>query len=213
VKEKEWPMPESVPGPGNNDSHTDVPADSWLVRFRPWLDLIARLQVESCFRGKFDASDIVQQTLMEAWRASAQFRGKTEAERVAWLRQILARVLAHEVRRYRGTLKRNLHRERSIERSIDQSSRQLGAVLVSARSSPSEVVAKREQEVLLAEILEKIPADYREVIILRNLEGLTHEEVAERMGRSPGAVRMLWIRALQELRRHFVEDGHHRETT
>jgi len=69
-------------------------------------------------------------------------------------------------------------------------------------------VVKREQEVLLAEVLERLPVDYREVIILRNLEGLSHEQVAERMQRSPGAVRMLWVRALQELRRHFhVDDG------
>jgi len=182
----------------------EVPQGSWMVRFRPWLTLVARLQVESRFCGKFDASDIVQQTLMEAWRAEPQFRGTTEAERVAWLRRILARVLAHEVRRYRGTLKRDLHRERSMERSLDESSRQLNALFVSALTSPSENVARREQEVLLAEILEKLPADYREVIILRNLEGLSHDEVAERMGRTPGAIRMLWLRALQELRRHFA---------
>ncbi|MBM4095050.1 MAG: sigma-70 family RNA polymerase sigma factor [Planctomycetes bacterium] len=91
-----------------------------------------------------------------------------------------------------------------MEHSLDESSRQLNAVFVSAISSPSENVARREQEVLLAEILEKLPADYREVIILRNLEGLSHDEVAERMGRTPGAIRMLWLRALQELRRHFA---------
>jgi RNA polymerase sigma-70 factor, ECF subfamily len=58
----------------------------------------------------------------------------------------------------------------------------------------------REQQVLLADALERLPADYREVIILRNLEDLSYDEIAQRMGRTPGAVRMLWVRALAQLR-------------
>ena len=84
-----------------------APTDDWLARFRPWLSLIARMQVDSRLQGKFDTSDVVQQTLMEAWRSASKFRGSTEAERIAWLRKILAHVLAHEVRQYRGTHKRN----------------------------------------------------------------------------------------------------------
>ena len=53
---------------------------------------------------------------------------------------------------------------------------------------------------MLADVLARLPADHREVIILRTLEGLPHEEVARRMGRTPGAVRMLWVRALAGLR-------------
>jgi len=196
-------LSESAPDqPG--DSGKSVPlADSWVYRFRPWLMLVARMQLESRLQEKFDASDIVQQTLIEAWRAAPQFRGRTEAERVAWLRQILARELAHEMRRYRGTLKRDIRRELSIERSLDQSSRRLSAILVAASGTPSREVAQREQEAILAEVLESLPEDYREVIILRNLEQLPHDEVARRMGRSPGAVRMLWVRALQELKKRF----------
>src|SRR3954468_19820535 len=78
-----------------------------VTRYRHWLHLLARLQVESHFRGKFDASDLVQQTLLEACRDLPQFRGQTEAELLAWLRQILTHVLAHEIRRFRGTQQRN----------------------------------------------------------------------------------------------------------
>jgi RNA polymerase sigma-70 factor (ECF subfamily) len=67
-------------------------------------------------------------------------------------------------------------------------------------SSPSQQAARHELEVMLAEVLARLPADCREVIILRNLEGLSHEEAARRMGRNPGAVRMLWVRALARLR-------------
>jgi RNA polymerase sigma-70 factor, ECF subfamily len=189
---------------GSSDDHEapdcTVPTDDWLARFRPWLSLIARMQVDSRLQGKFDASDVVQQTLIEAWRSAAKFRGSTETERVAWLRKILAHVLAHEARQYRGTLKRDLHRELSIERSLAKSSRQLNAVFASATATPSQQAVQHEQQVVLADLLNELPADYREVIVLRNLEELSHSEVAERMGRTEGAVRMLWVRALQELR-------------
>jgi RNA polymerase sigma-70 factor (ECF subfamily) len=171
-----------------------------LLRYQPWLQLLARLQAESRFRGKFDASDIVQQTLLEACRALPQFRGQTEAELMAWLRQILGHVWAHEIRRYRGTQQRDLAREVSLEQELAQSSQRLGEVLAASGSSPSQQAARHEQEVLLADALARLPDDYREVIVLRNLQGLSHEEVARRMNRSAGAARMLWVRALARLR-------------
>ena len=138
------------------------------------------------YQGKFDASDLVQQTLIEAWKSAEQFRGQTEAERMAWLRQILAHVLAHEVRRYFGTLKRNADREVSFEESLEQSSRRWQGFCDSAMSSPSQHVMRQEQNVQLAEALEQLPDDYREVIVLRHLEGLSHEEVAHADGPDPG---------------------------
>jgi RNA polymerase sigma-70 factor, ECF subfamily len=53
---------------------------------------------------------------------------------------------------------------------------------------------------LVADQLARLPPHYRDVIVLRNLEGLAFPEVARRMGRSPGAVRILWLRALDHLR-------------
>ncbi len=192
----------SPPAPG--DGHpAESPTDDWPARYRSWLTLLVRMQMGSGLRGKCDPSDIVQQSLMEAWRSAAAFRGSTEAERTAWLRQIVAHVLAHEIRRYHGTRKRDVGRELSIEKSLARSSQKLDAVLASRLTSPSQQVAKREQLVHLADTLEKLPADYREVILLRNVEGLSHAEVAERMGRQEGAVRMLWVRALKSLREQF----------
>jgi RNA polymerase sigma-70 factor (ECF subfamily) len=174
-----------------------------LLRYEPWLRLLARVQIDSHFQGKFDASDIVQQTLLEACRAFPQFRGQTEAELTAWLRQILVHVLAHEIRRFHGTQQRDVSREVSLEQSLAQSSQRLGEVLAASGSSPSQQAVRHEQEMQLADVLARLPADYREVIILRNLEGLPHDEVARRMGRKPGAVRMLWVRALARLRQEL----------
>src|SRR5262245_37303415 len=89
-----------------------------LCRYEPWLKLLARLQIDSQFQGKFSESDIVQQTLLEACRDVPGFRGRTEGELLAWLRQILAHVFAHEVRRYRGTQQRALDREVSLEETL-----------------------------------------------------------------------------------------------
>jgi RNA polymerase sigma-70 factor (ECF subfamily) len=73
--------------------------------------------------------------------------------------------------------------------------------LVASYSTPSQHAARREQAVLLADALGKLPDDYREVIILRHLEGLPFAEVAGRMGRSEDSVQKLWVRALANLRR------------
>ena len=178
-----------------------------LARYRSWLQLLARMQIDGRFQGKFDASDIVQQTLMEACRDLPQFRGGSEAELLAWLRQILAHILGHEFRRYAGTQQRDLAREVSLEQSLVQSSRRLGDLLAASGTSPSQQAVRHEQEIMLAEILSRLPDDHREVLILRNLEGLSHEEVAQRMGRGVGAVRMLWVRALMRVRKEASRYG------
>jgi RNA polymerase sigma-70 factor, ECF subfamily len=179
----------------------DVTAgDALLRRYEPWLKLLARVQLESRFHAKFDPADVVQQAMLEAVRALPQFRGGSEGEFIAWLRQILTHALAREIRRYAGTAKRDLAREVALEQELAETSQQLGDRLAATGTSPSQRMIKHEQAVRLADVLERLPEDFREVIILRNLEDLPHEEVARRMGRSPGAVRMLWVRALARLR-------------
>lgn len=181
--------------------------DALLRRFEPWLKLMARLQWETRFHAKFDPSDVVQQALIEAMKAAPQFRGSTEAELAAWLRQILAHALAHEIRRYAGTQKRDLGRELPLDQQLSQTSQRLGDLLAATGPSPSQVLVRHEQQVRLAAVLERLPEDYREVILLRNLEGLSHEEVARRLGRNPGAVRMLWVRALGRLKAELENTG------
>ena len=173
---------------------------AWLVRYEPWLRLIARLEIDSRFQGKFSASDAVQQTLLEAWRDWDRFRGEHEPQRLAWLRKILAHQLAHLRRRYAGTQKRDVGREVSLEASLAQTTRRLGQLLAGGQPSPSQQAVQHEEELTLAAVLERLPPDYREVIVLRNLLELPYEEIAERMQRGVGAVRMLWVRALARLK-------------
>jgi RNA polymerase sigma-70 factor (ECF subfamily) len=192
----------------NDARRGESPAQGDLLRrFEPWLRLLARVQLESRFAAKFDASDVVQQALLEAVKAFPQFRGSTEAELTAWLRQILAHALAHEIRRYHGTAKRDISQEVSLDAELAQSSQRLGSLMAESGPSPSQRASRREMDVVLAEVLNRLPADYREVIVLRNLENLPHETVAARMNRSPGAARILWVRALAALREQLAAQG------
>jgi RNA polymerase sigma-70 factor (ECF subfamily) len=117
------------------------------------------------------------------------------------LRRVLARNLANQVRRYDGTRRRDVRLECQLEGELDHSSRVLDQGLVAPQSSPSQQAARREQAVLLADALERLPEDYREVIILRHLEELTFPEVARRMNRTLDSVEKLWARGLARLRR------------
>ncbi len=194
--------PEPPPTDSQRPDDEPMPA-AVLERHRSWLAMLARLQVDGRFRGKFDPSDVVQQTMLEAVRAWPQFRGRSEPELSAWLRTILARVLAHEARRYLDAGRRDLRREVSLERALAESSARLGDAALAAGTSPSQHAIRHEAELRLAEALARLPDDYREVLLMRNIEGLSHEEVAGRMGRGTGAVRMLWVRALARLRQEM----------
>jgi RNA polymerase sigma-70 factor (ECF subfamily) len=178
-----------------------------LERHRAWLAVLARLQVDGRLRGKFDPSDVVQQTLLEAVRAWPQYRGGTEAELASWLRQILARVLSHQARDFLDTRRRDLNREVSIEAALGESSRLLGRAVLAPGTSPSQGAIRHEWEQRLADALSRLPDDYREVILMRNIEGLSHDSAAQRLGRSAGSVRMLWVRALARLRQELGEAG------
>lgn len=173
---------------------------SLLELYRNYLRLLARVEVGRRLQGKLDASDLVQETFTEAHRNFGLFRGNAERQLVSWLRQILAAKVANLVRHYFGTQGRDIRLEQELAQSLDNSSHALGAELAASISSPSQAAARREQAVLLADALSRLPEDYRDVIVMRNLEGLTFPEVALRMQRSQDSVEKLWLRGLARLR-------------
>ena len=172
---------------------------------RSYLGFIARSQIEPSLRRKVDASDLVQETMFEAHKDFGAFRGGSEAELVAWLRQIMASVFCGILRKYLGTQKRDIRLERTLQQSLDRSSLLLGRGFVDPHSSPSQQASRREQSVLLADALAKLPDDYRETLVLRHLQGLTFPEISRRMGRSQDSVEKLWVRGLSRLRQLMVE--------
>jgi RNA polymerase sigma-70 factor (ECF subfamily) len=177
-----------------------VAMGSLLESYSRYLTLLARVQIGQRLQGKVDPADVVQETFLEAHRQFPQFRGTSEAEMTAWLRRILAGQLALLVRRYLGTKARDMNLERELGAQLDQSSAAIDRGLAASISTPSQRASRREQAVLLADALGRLPEDYREVIILRHLEGIAFAEVAGRMGRSVDSVQKLWVRALASLR-------------
>jgi RNA polymerase sigma-70 factor (ECF subfamily) len=177
-----------------------------LESYRAYLTLMAQLQIGRRLQGKVDAADVVQDAFLGAHRDFGQFRGTTEKEFLGWLRQILAYVLANLVRYYQGAQRRDVRLERQLTIELDQSSHALDRGLVADQSSPSQQAARREQAVLLAEALARLPEAWRDLLVLRHLEGLTFPEVAQRLGRTVDSVKKQWPRALASLRR-VMEGG------
>ncbi|MDO4628951.1 MAG: sigma-70 family RNA polymerase sigma factor [Planctomycetia bacterium] len=170
-----------------------------LDNYRNYLLFLARLQIDPRICGKLDASDIVQETFLEAYQAFPKFRGTSEASFLAWLRQILASTLATSVRYYLGTKQRDVRLEREIYVKVDQSS-MFWNQLVSNISTPSLKVSRQEMETQLATAMGQLPDHYRMVLRLRHSENLSFQEIADQMGRTVDSVQKIWVRALAQLR-------------
>src|SRR5262245_55760872 len=170
-----------------------------LERFRRYLEVLAQVQIDPRLRGKIDASGVVQQTLLEAYRALAQTEGWDDEQRLAWLRRILANNLTDEVRKATAQ-GRDARRERSLEADLEQSSACLEGWLVADQSSPSLHVQRHEQALRLADALAQLPEAQREALILQHWHGWTLAEIGRHLGRTPAAVAGLLHRGLERLR-------------
>jgi RNA polymerase sigma-70 factor (ECF subfamily) len=179
--------------------------DQLFARYQHYLYVLAQAQLGKRLRAKCAPSDLVQQTLLEAHRDFAGFQGQHEGELLAWLRRILAHNLFNEARRYEAR-QRDADREVSLDQvraGVDHSSLLLQRCLAASGPSPSEVAEEHESAARLAAALSRLPEDYQSVLLLRIFEELPAEEVAQRIGRSAGAVRMLQMRALSALRQEM----------
>ncbi|QDT47303.1 RNA polymerase sigma factor YlaC [Symmachiella dynata] len=179
--------------------------DELFDKCRNYLAIVARVQVESWLRVKVDASDLVQQTMLDAYRGFGDFRGNSEGEWLTWLKQILKHNATDFVRRYRGTEKRQQRREVPMQVGPTNLSEGFTREPSSGGESPSELVMQREREIQLADCITKLAPDHQEVIILRSLQRLPFDEVAERMDRTRPAVQMLWARAVSKLKDLYGE--------
>ena len=173
--------------------------DQLFALCRGYLQIVARAQVESSLRAKVDASDLVQETLLEAFRDFQRFGGNSEQEWLAWLKRILAHNAADFIRRYRGTAKRQARREVPIRRAGDSTLAPGAAEPAADCPTPSQEFLRIDDEFRVTAALAELPPDYQEVIALRNLQRLPFNEVAQRMERTRPAVQMLWMRAIEKL--------------
>ena len=169
-----------------------------LEACRSYLLLVADRELSPDLKAKGGASDLVQETFIEAQKDFARFQGKSDAEFLAWLRCLLQHRLANFARRYRQTQKRGLGREVALA-SGDSSSSGTDN-LAGDTPTPSREAMAREHVEALERVLDRLPADYRQVIALRYQDELSFEEIGRIMERSADAVRKLWWRALGRLR-------------
>jgi RNA polymerase sigma-70 factor (ECF subfamily) len=181
----------------------DAPAlQQLLERYREYVRLLVRCRAAGRLQARVDSSDFVQETLLRAARHIQQFEGTSEEQWCAWLRRIAEHEIVHQLRHHLGAAKRAAGREQPLPAAGDSDAGAscLERWFTKAQTSPSLAAVRKERALVLADALARLPDDYREVLILRHLEGLEFADIARRLQRSAGAVRVLWTRALKKLR-------------
>jgi RNA polymerase sigma-70 factor (ECF subfamily) len=182
----------------------DAARNRLFAACRSYVGLRARVQMEKRLQGKVDASDLVQQSMLDAHRGFEDFSGTTPEEWFAWLNRVVARNAVDLVRHYVVAERRAIGREYSLQgNGAGESGSAFQHEPAAAAQTPSQVVMQWERQLELAMAIEKLPADYREVVVMRNILQLPFEEVARRLGRTTGAAQMLWMRAVEKLRSEF----------
>jgi RNA polymerase sigma-70 factor (ECF subfamily) len=170
---------------------------------RPYLLAVANEQLESDLQAKAGASDLVQDTFVEAHSGFAAFRGRSEEELLTWLRQILLHNLANFRRQYRGTEKRQVQREVSLDTAPAE---QLLGELEDEGSSPSAQARARERDAALERALAQLSETHRQVVQWHSLERCSFEVIGQRLNSSAEAARKLWTRAIEKLQ-HILGPG------
>ncbi len=180
-----------------------------LQLYSNYLRVVAGVRLDDRLRSRCSPSDVVQDTLLDAYRDFPQFRGRTKAEFLGWLRQILTNNILRMTERHLDAAKRAVRREVSLDalQGASRSSASLVGILADRAASPSAIVGSREAANILVDQLANLPPDYREVLVLRHFQGLSFAEVGEQMRRSPGAVRILWVRAIGHMQRILENRG------
>lgn len=177
-----------------------TPTEWHLERYRQLLRLqVRRLQLDPRFQRRFDSSDLVQESLLNAHAQLDRFRGHTEAELVKWLQEVLAHTVADEVRKARAQ-KRDVDLEQSLQEALADSSARLEAFLASGQPSPDEQAERHELLLRIADALEQLPEDQREVVVRRDLQGASIGEIAVQMARTRKSVAGLLLRGRRRLR-------------
>lgn len=177
-----------------------------LESYRHYLNVLADSRLDRKLRGRLSYSDIVQETMLQAHRDFQQFRGSSEREFQGWLRRILAHTLAKVIEVHVLTKKRDVRRDVSMAKiaaGVERSTMQLNVAFAASCRTPSSHARQRERAVILAEVMDGLAPDQREVLILRNMQGLKFAEVAEVMGRSLAATKMLWMRSIKRLKQQY----------
>jgi RNA polymerase sigma-70 factor, ECF subfamily len=183
--------------------HPDA-ANQDLEEFRAYLETLTFIQIEPGLRAKFGLSDVIQNTLLEAYRDLEQVRALDADGRKRWLRRMLVNNLIDEIDRWRAG-RRDYRLEQSLEAAAAESSFRLRNWLAVEDTTPGEQMARQEEALRLLEAMSKLEPRQREALILQKYHGWKLSQIAEHLGCTPGAVAGLHARGLKELRKHLPD--------
>ena len=180
-----------------------------LRKYFRYLNSLSRGHIDDRIRMRVSASDVVQETLLEAHRDFQNFAGTSLEEFTGWLRKILFHNLATAIENHVLTAKRDVRKQRSLDEKHNDANQTAAGFKHSLEanvSSPSSPIVRNESLEQLRLAISHLPESYRLVIEMRHFEGLSFNEIAERIGRNPGATRMLWVRAVEKLKTKLPRD-------
>lgn len=171
-----------------------------LEEYRAYLLLIANSELDADLRTKVGASDLVQESFLEAQRDFAGFQGADPDDLRAWLRRVLLHNLTDFARRFPDV----------SGRQISQDESQKGAAALLPRladgvPSPSAFAIANELAAALLRDIENLPDDYRAVLTLRHQEERSFAEIGQTLNRTAPAARKLWFRAIERLRQDLKQ--------
>jgi RNA polymerase sigma-70 factor, ECF subfamily len=199
---------DAVPSPSAaviGDTRYNDDPDGFLIGCRQYLLMIASEAIGPELRAKVGPSDLVQETFLAAHRDRAAFRGKTRAQMRAWLREMLECRLANVRRDYLVREKRAVRREVTFPDYHNEERRPGIASLTCPAPSPSNHAIGNELKVMLQQAIIRLPERSRQVVVWRQMEQLSWDEIGETMGCTADAARKVWVRALRQLRIELVD--------
>jgi RNA polymerase sigma-70 factor (ECF subfamily) len=176
-----------------------------LEEYRAYLETLTFIQIDPRLRSKFGLSDVVQDTLVEAWRDLEHIQALDAEGRKRWLRRMLVNNLLETIDHWRAK-RRDVDLEQPMEAAAAESSCRLQQWLAAEDSSPSSPLVREEEALALVEALSQLDVRQREALILQKYHGWTLAQIAERLSCTVGAVAGLHARGLEELRRHLTDD-------
>ena len=164
---------------------------------------IVRLRMGPELRTQLESMDLVQEALIEAVKDIGEFTYCSEGDFLHWLSSIVENTICDYVDRIHAA-KRDVRRQVSLNRITARTDRLRGEVdLPAVTTTPSVVLSLREELDRLERAMDRLKPEYREVIMLAKIEGLTCKQIAGRLNKSPAAVAMSLSRAIVALTNLF----------
>jgi RNA polymerase sigma-70 factor (ECF subfamily) len=200
-----FPPHDAVAALGTPGAETPPGIARLLESYRHHLRAVADRQLGSDLKSKVDASDVVQDTCLDAFREDWRFDGLTAEEAKAMLIRILIRNVQTLARQYRGTGKRDVRREVSLDYFTDGN--ELAAEGNGGRTTPADAAATRDDWEKLSALMARLPDRQREALVWRARDDRTFREIGDRLGCSGVAARKLCLKVVERLRRELGRVG------